>query len=227
LRPYFNPFGTQSGRNAPPAKTFVLAMSAWLRAIVSAYPGNAITGRDWSSQEFAIAAAMSQDAAMLDAYNSGDPYMDFAKRSGAVPPNATRATHEAERDLFKATCLLEGTPIRVKGKGFVPIEKITREDLVWDGEDWRSCQGAVFMGYRFTRRINGVHSTWDHLFLTERGWENAEKIIVRNNGKVPQKEFRRFRRASANWSDVWALVCSILRCASGKWVSNDTLQRRV
>ena len=105
IRPYFNPFGTQTGRNAPPAKTFVLAMSSWLRCIVSPYQDRAITGRDWSSQEFAIAAALSLDANMLEAYNSGDPYLDFAKRAEGVPQEATRASHELERELFKGTVL--------------------------------------------------------------------------------------------------------------------------
>ena len=42
---------------------------------------------------------------MMDAYASGDPYLAFAIQAGAVPPTATKKTHEAEREQFKA-CVL-------------------------------------------------------------------------------------------------------------------------
>jgi DNA polymerase-1 len=42
---------------------------------------------------------------MKAAYFSGDPYLAFAKQAGAAPPDATKATHKAVRDQFKA-CVL-------------------------------------------------------------------------------------------------------------------------
>jgi DNA polymerase I-like protein with 3'-5' exonuclease and polymerase domains len=42
---------------------------------------------------------------MMDAYLSGDPYLAFAKQAGAVPLDATKQSHKAERDQFKA-CVL-------------------------------------------------------------------------------------------------------------------------
>jgi hypothetical protein len=105
LRGWFKPFGTQTGRNAPPAKTFIPAMSSWLRCLLSAPEGRAITVLDWASQEFAVAAALSKDRKMLDAYNSGDPYLAFAKIAGAVPPDGERKDHEPTRETFKSTVL--------------------------------------------------------------------------------------------------------------------------
>jgi DNA polymerase I-like protein with 3'-5' exonuclease and polymerase domains len=60
---------------------------------------------DWSQQEFGIGASLSGDAAMVEAYRSGDPYLTFGKQAGRVPPDGTKQTHGAERDLFK-TCVL-------------------------------------------------------------------------------------------------------------------------
>ena len=40
---------------------------------------------DWSHQEFGIAAALSGDVAMMDAYASGDPYLTFAKQAPGRP----------------------------------------------------------------------------------------------------------------------------------------------
>lgn len=62
-------------------------------------------GAFWCQQEFGIAAALSGDALMREAYASGDPYLAFAKQAGAVPPEATKRSHKRERDLFKA-CVL-------------------------------------------------------------------------------------------------------------------------
>ena len=42
---------------------------------------------------------------MMEAYHSGDPYLAFAKQAGAVPADATKATHASEREQFKA-CVL-------------------------------------------------------------------------------------------------------------------------
>jgi DNA polymerase-1 len=45
------------------------------------------------------------DANMQAAYRSGDSYLTFAKQAGAVPADATKATHKNERELFKQ-CVL-------------------------------------------------------------------------------------------------------------------------
>jgi hypothetical protein len=42
---------------------------------------------------------------MMEAYRSGDPYLAFGKQAGRIPPDGTKQTHGAERDLFK-TCVL-------------------------------------------------------------------------------------------------------------------------
>jgi DNA polymerase I-like protein with 3'-5' exonuclease and polymerase domains len=60
---------------------------------------------DWSQQELAIAAALSQDLAMMEAYQSGDFYLTFAKMAGAAPPDATKVTHAAVREQFKVVSL--------------------------------------------------------------------------------------------------------------------------
>jgi DNA polymerase I len=52
-----------------------------------------------------IAAALSGDPRMMEAYRSGDPYLAFAQQAGAAPPDASRTTHKAIREQFKATVL--------------------------------------------------------------------------------------------------------------------------
>jgi len=60
---------------------------------------------DWSSQEVAIAAALSADKALADAVLSGDPYLAFAVRAGLAPPDATKHSHSRIRDMCKTAVL--------------------------------------------------------------------------------------------------------------------------
>lgn len=98
-------FRARTGRNQPSTTRFVFGLSAWLRGIIRPSPGYGLAYVDWSQQEFGIAAALSGDDRMKDAYMSGDPYLAFAKQAGAVPADATKVTHGPERDQFKA-CVL-------------------------------------------------------------------------------------------------------------------------
>lgn len=103
MRPWFNPYGTQTSRNAPPAKQFVFAMSSWLRCLIDPQEGYAITGMDWASQEYILAAVLAKDLNMIESYNSGDPYLWMAKKGGLCPEDATKE-HPA-RDLIKSVVL--------------------------------------------------------------------------------------------------------------------------
>src|SRR5262249_61636377 len=75
------------------------------RSLIQPAPGMAVAYVDWSQQEFGIAAVLSDDHNMRQAYLSGDPYLEFAKQAGAVPASATKQSHAEVRELFK-TCML-------------------------------------------------------------------------------------------------------------------------
>jgi hypothetical protein len=99
------PFGSKTGRNQPSNSRFLFGTSRWLRSLIQPAPGRAVAYIDWASQEIAIAAALSGDDALWEAYTSGDPYMAFAKQAGLVPESATKATHRGERQRAKAIML--------------------------------------------------------------------------------------------------------------------------
>ena len=98
-------FRARTGRNQPSNAKFIFGPAVWLRGLIQPPPGHGIAYIDWEQQEFGIAAALSGDALMKEAYRSGDPYLAFAKQAGAAPPGATKATHKVIRDQFKA-CVL-------------------------------------------------------------------------------------------------------------------------
>ena len=98
-------FAAKTGRNQPSNSRFAFGPSVWLRGLIKPKPGRAIAYVDWEQQEFGIAAALSGDEVMMEAYSSGDPYLAFAKQAGAVPPDATKTSHKEEHDLFKSCAL--------------------------------------------------------------------------------------------------------------------------
>lgn len=100
-----SPFRSKTGRNQPSNTRFIFGPAVWLRSLIQPKPGWGIAYIDWGQQEFGIAAALSGDKAMMEAYLSGDPYLAFAIQAKAVPPDATKVSHEVERDQFKA-CVL-------------------------------------------------------------------------------------------------------------------------
>jgi hypothetical protein len=98
------PFAAKTGRNQPSTSRFVFGPATWVRGLIKPPEGMALAYVDWSGQEYGIAAALSGDEAMQADYLSGDPYLAFAKRVKAVPPEATKATHPRERESFKTCC---------------------------------------------------------------------------------------------------------------------------
>jgi len=98
-------FGSKTGRNQPSNSQNIFGPATWLRGLIKPAQGHGVAYIDWSQQEFGIAAALSGDAAMMEAYRSGDPYLALAKQAGAVPPEATKDSHGNIRDQYKTAVL--------------------------------------------------------------------------------------------------------------------------
>ena len=86
-----------------------------MRNLIKPPPGYGVAYVDWSQQEHGIAAKLSGDTAMQAAYLSGDPYLEFAKQAGAVPPDATKHTHGPQRELFKQCALAVAYGMEAEG----------------------------------------------------------------------------------------------------------------
>jgi hypothetical protein len=104
-RVLLSPFGATTARNTPSNTGFIFGPAVWLRGLIKPAEGRALAYIDWRSQEVAIAAALSGDAALLEAIRSGDVYLAFAKMAGLVPAEATKQSHKQIRDMCK-TCVL-------------------------------------------------------------------------------------------------------------------------
>ena len=100
-----SPLASKTGRNQPSNSRFIFGMPKWMRSLVTPAPGTALAYIDYSMQEVGIAAALSGDEALWDAYCSGDVYLAFAKQAKLAPPDATKETHKPVRDQCKAIVL--------------------------------------------------------------------------------------------------------------------------
>jgi DNA polymerase I len=104
------PFKSKTSRTQPKAAQWIFSPAVWLRSLIKPGPGMAVAYIDYSSMEFLIAASLSDGHCgpvntMLELYESGDPYLGFAKRVGAVPSSATKQSHGDVRDQYKVMML--------------------------------------------------------------------------------------------------------------------------
>jgi len=171
VRPYYGIFGTQTGRNAAKAKTFPLAMSSWLRAIISPKNGTSIIGCDFSQQEVYVAAILSGDQNLLDAYKSGDVYLAFAKQAGMVPQSATKSSHKLERMLCKSTVL--GLQF---GMGHNKLKIKLKLDSGQEVSDEKTAE--LIQAHKTTYR-----TYWDWVYKISNDYKNGEPLIT-NDGWV-------------------------------------------
>lgn len=99
------PYASKTGRNGPSTSKFLFGAAKPFRCLARPEEGHGLAYIDFSSAEIGIAAGASGDDRMRDAYDTGDPYMAFAKQAKLAPMDATAASHKAVRDKCKAVLL--------------------------------------------------------------------------------------------------------------------------
>jgi DNA polymerase-1 len=108
-RTSLRPFSSKTSRNQPSSTTNIFGSSVWRRGLIKPPRGHALLYCDYSAEEFAVAAAISGDVAMMRDYAEGDPYVNFGIAVGMLPPRSTKAsaaiTHPGVRDQLKVACL--------------------------------------------------------------------------------------------------------------------------
>jgi DNA polymerase family A len=97
-------FQSITGRNQPSSTKFVFGPARWMRGLIREKEGRALAYIDWSTQEVAIAAALSGDERLMEACRD-DPHLSFAKEVGLAPLDATKESHEAIRERCKTVVL--------------------------------------------------------------------------------------------------------------------------
>lgn len=207
-----------------------------------ARPGHVWIDADFTALEPVVCTELTGDPALMQVYGpDAEPGADIYLHTGAgIPALAQRIraegyipgklTKEAvahvkrvckqERAICKVvylSCLVEGTPVRVRNRGILPIEQVRNGDEVWDGTEWVITTGAIDKG---TKRVYSMEQVWmtnDHKVLGEDDvWRTQEEWAVAKGNKAPQP--KRPNKPSASWAEVWQVVRSIFRSLAGRRV---------
>jgi DNA polymerase-1 len=125
-RPSLFPFGTATGRNAH-AKSLYNA-HAGMRSFMVFPPDTIAVYLDWRTQEVGVAAALSDDPALLAAYQSGDVYYALARDSGLTTDPDRQHWKECEPEMRQRMKSLQlginygmGVPSLAKGLNRHPL----------------------------------------------------------------------------------------------------------
>jgi len=187
-------FRARTGRNQPSNSKFIFGPAVWLRSLIRPQPGYGLAYIDWSQQEFGIAATLSGDPAMIAAYESGDPYLAFAKQAGVIPPDGTKGTHGWIREQYKACVLAvqygmgaEALAVRV-GKSIAHAQELLRKHKETYPQFWRWSDAAV------------DHAMLHGHLYTVFGW------TIRVGGQVNPRSLRNFPM-QANGAEMLRLAC--------------------
>jgi DNA polymerase family A len=168
-------FGASSSRNTPRASEFIFGQAKWYRNLIKPEQGFSLAYFDYEQQEFAIAAVLSKDEAMKQAYltenpltGKCDPYMAMVLMTGFEPTAANRR-------LFK-TCTLGiqygSGPRRLARQLGIPFQKARDLHLMhrmlfpkfWD---WTTRIAHHAMAY------NELHTVY--------GWTTRPALTPRND----------------------------------------------
>jgi DNA polymerase I len=161
-------FRAKTGRNQPSTTRFIFGPAVWIRGLIRPQPGYGLAYLDYSQQEFGIAAYLSGDKTMSQAYETGDPYLAFAKQAGAVPQDATKQSHSAIREQFKdcALGMLFGMGPKALALRIGQSEARAKELIRLHREAyptfWKWSDSAVDYGM-LTGRLPSVFGWWIHV----------------------------------------------------------------
>jgi hypothetical protein len=98
------PFSSSTGRNLPSGREFIFQLSRWTRSLIRPEPGHFVCYADWTAQEFAIVAYLSNDPLLIQCYElPGDPYVNLGVLMGLMPDGAGK--DHPLRDVVKVVVL--------------------------------------------------------------------------------------------------------------------------
>lgn len=155
-------------------------LSKLIRPTFHAPKGRTLVWGDWAAIEARVAPwlANSHSArkAVLEPFETGaDLYILNAEAIFGIPSdiimeryrNGDKEAGEM-RQSGKVACIAEGQLV-LTDTGLVPIEDVTLDMLVWDGQSFVSHQGSVFKGYKDVWEYQGLVATADHIVWTTEG----------------------------------------------------------
>ena len=134
-------------------------------------PGHKFIVCDYSAIEARVLAWEAGEQWRLDMFKEGgDIYCQSASQMFKVPvvKHGINGELRSKGKVAELACIAEGQLV-LTDHGLVPIQKVTTEMRVWDGEEWVNHEGVVFKGEREVMTYEGLTATPDHLICLSEG----------------------------------------------------------
>ena len=144
-------------------------LSQLIRTAFVPQDGRKFIVADFSAIEARVIAWIAGERWRLKVFeDGGDIYCASASQMFHVPVEKHGVNGHLRQKGKQAelACIAEGEPV-LTNMGLVPIEKIKKSHLLWDGENWVSHDGVVFKGEREVIEYEGLRATPDHLVWIE------------------------------------------------------------
>ena len=152
-----------------------------LKHAIRAPEGYTIIDADSAQIEARVLAWLSDQEDLVQAFiNKEDVYK---KMASAIYGKPEADITKDERFVGKTTilgCISEGTLV-LSDSGWKPIEEVSLQNKLWDGEEWVCHQGLVRKGYKETLNVCGVWLTPDHKILCGVEWKEAQLVAQDEN----------------------------------------------
>lgn len=139
---------------------------------------------DFSAIEARVISWMAGEKWKAAAFAAGkDIYCSTASQMFGVPvvKHGVNGELRQKGKIAELACIAEGQLV-LTDHGLIPIEKVTMEDRVWDGESWVRHDGVVYRGEREVMRYAGLLATPDHLVYVEEKVEPVPFQAAAENG---------------------------------------------
>lgn len=139
---------------------------------------------DFSAIEARVISWMAGEKWKSAAFAAGkDIYCSTASQMFGVPvvKHGVNGDLRQKGKIAELACIAEGQLV-LTDHGLIPIEKVTMEDRVWDGESWVRHDGVVYRGEREVMRYAGLLATPDHLVYVEEKVEHVPFQAAAENG---------------------------------------------
>jgi DNA polymerase len=139
---------------------------------------------DFSAIEARAISWMAGEKWKSAAFAAGkDIYCSTASQMFGVPvvKHGVNGELRQKGKIAELACIAEGQLV-LTDHGLIPIENMTTEDRIWDGENWVHHDGVVYRGEREVMRYAGLLATPDHLVYVEEKEEPIPFQAAAENG---------------------------------------------
>lgn len=144
-------------------------LSQLIRTTFIAKLGYTFAVADFSAIEARVVAWLAKEQWRMDLFaKGGDIYCESASAMFHVPvvKHGVNGHLRQKGKIAELACLGKDSLV-LTDQGLVPIQDVTLDMKLWDGEEWVTHEGVIYKGEREVISYQGLTATPDHLVYTE------------------------------------------------------------